>query len=82
MNTALNFVREGTRESCARLCAVMCFATGCVSWLATEVFAFVYPAQHQMVDALAKGPMTLTAIAGVAIITRKRKPDAVAGGTP
>lgn len=39
---ALNFVRVDTAESCTRLCAVMCCATGCFVGLAAAGFAFVH----------------------------------------
>jgi hypothetical protein len=63
----------------------MCCATGCVSWLATQVFAFLHPAQHESIEALAKGLLTLIAFGCVALLSRKRKPDfapAAAGGAP
>ena len=79
MTTLMNFVRERTRESSARLCAVMCCVTGCVGWLAIIAFGFVCPNRPEMALALSRGVPALICGGSVAIICRQRKPP---GETP
>ena len=67
---ALNFVRERTRESCTRLCAVMCCVTGCSAAVATVCFAFRHPVQAATVGALVGITSALIAAGCVALLTR------------
>ena len=71
--SAGNFLRDRGSESCTRLCALLCCATGCTCWIATEAFAFFNPGHAATVDSLSKGPMTLIAFGCVALLSRKRK---------
>ena len=72
MTLALNFVRDHTRESCTRLCAILCCLTGCSAAIATVCFAFRNPLQAATVGALVGVTSALIAAGCVALLTRTR----------
>ena len=72
---ALGFVREHTRESCTRLCAVICCVTGCSAAIATVCFAFINPLRAATVAALVGVTSALIAAGCVALLTRTRSTE-------
>jgi peptidoglycan/LPS O-acetylase OafA/YrhL len=81
LTVGLNFLRERTRESSTRLCAVMLCVTGCVCALATVAFPFLHPDQALTVTAMVAVSTALIASGCVAIINRSREPGDVGAGS-
>jgi hypothetical protein len=70
VQTALGFLREGTKESCTRLCAALCCVTGCGTAVATLVFSFHNPRAAATAAALVGITSALIAAGCVALLTR------------
>jgi hypothetical protein len=69
---ALNFVRTDTRESCTRLCAIMCCSTGCFVGLGATGFAFAHPGATGAIVALTGIEAGLITSGCTALLARSR----------
>lgn len=75
LTIALNFLRQHTPESSARLCAVMLCVTGCWTAIKTVQFAFLHIEKTEMVVSLVGVTSALIASGCVAILARTKDCD-------